>query len=244
MTKQATLYLTGSLRDFLKEKQQKNPPLNIPFELNPSVKDLIESQGIPHTAIFKLEINKEERPLDYNVRDGDKITPYPFEQVDSATLDDIFVSPSKFVLDVHLGKLAKTLRLFGLDTSWNTDRKETEILHLSNQQQRMILSRDIGLLRNGEARYGYWIRATDPDRQIHELFERFNISDHIAPFSRCMKCNGVLEETELSQVEERVPPKVREWHSLFYECRNCHKVYWKGSHYKKLQEKVRSLTSE
>lgn len=244
MTKQATLYLTGSLRDFLKNKQQKSSPLNITFELNPSVKDLIESRGIPHTAIFKLEVNGRERSFDYNVREGDEITPYPFEKVDATTLDDIFSSPSKFVLDVHLGKLAKTLRLLGIDTSWDADWEESKILHLSNRQKRMILSRNIGLLRNGEARYGYWVRATDPDKQVQELFKRFNISDYISPFSRCMKCNGLLEEVELSQVEERVPPKVQEWHSLFYECLHCRQVYWEGSHYKKLQEKVNRLTPD
>lgn len=230
----------GSLWDFLEPRKDKF--LQIDFELHPSAKDLIESQGIPHTAIFKLEINGRKEDLGYNLRDGDEISIYPFEDVNKDSLDPLFVRPTCFIVDVHLGKLAKTLRLLGFDARSNKQWKEEALIKMSNQERCMIITRDCELLKNGNTQYGYWVRSTDPDRQIRELFERFSLSKQINPFSRCMKCNGKLRTVSLEDVAERVPPKVKEWHSIFFECANCGQVYWKGSHYEKLKKKVKELT--
>jgi uncharacterized protein with PIN domain len=233
----AVLKAIGSTRDFLSDKNSAE----LKFKLHPSVKDLIEAQGIPHTAVFKLEINGREQSFEYNVWDGDEITVYPFEYADIATTDRIFWQPTAFIADLHLGKLAKTLRLLGFDTSFNKNWDDNNIRRQSNQQQRMILSRDIELLKNGKTKFGYWVRSDDPDRQIKELFNRFSLADQINPFTRCMKCNGSLRDVELKKVEDRVPPKVKEWHSDFFQCSDCQQVYWEGSHYKKLKKKVDEL---
>lgn len=228
-----------SLYDFL--EVTKDQSLKIAFELHPSVKDLIESQGIPHTAVFKLEINGKEETLDYNVQDGDKIIAYPFDSVEIDSVDKIYSQPSSFIVDQHLGKLAKTLRLLGFDTSFDKSWNDRDIIQRSNKEQRMILTRDIELLKNGSTNYGYWIRSTNPDQQIKELFKRFILADKINPFTRCMKCNGILHKVNLNEVEDRVPPKVKEWHSDFFECSTCKQIYWRGSHYKKLEQMVNKL---
>ena len=236
--KEATLTAAGALGDFLKTTR----PLELSFELHPSVKDVVESQGIPHTAVHKLFINGTEQDFNYNLRDGDQIIAYPFTHPDSTDVDPIFISPVRFITDVHLGKLTKTMRLLGLDTRSGNNWDDLEIIHQSNKEKCMILTRDLELLKHGNTRYGYWIRATNPDEQINELFDRFALANQVQPFTRCMKCNGLLTETELKEIKGQVPPKVQQWHSKFWTCTKCNQVYWKGSHYKQLQQKVAELT--
>lgn len=242
MNNKAILIANGSLGDFLDLTETHRHIVF--FELHPSAKDLIEAQGIPHTALFKLEINGKEKTLDYNLQDGDEISVYPFETVNKNTFDPIFSSPTSFIVDVHLGKLARTLRLLGFNAQFNTSWDDDDIIRLSNSAHGMILTRDIELLKNGDTKYGYWIRSTDPDQQIKELFQRFSLRNQIKPFSRCMKCNGLLEKVRPDEVEDRIPPKVKKWHSIFYKCSNCGQVYWKGSHFNKLEQKVAALIKQ
>ncbi|WP_138431172.1 Mut7-C RNAse domain-containing protein [Fodinibius saliphilus] len=241
MIKQANLRPIGSLQDFINKNNRPSSTIIVPFSGTPSAKDLVESQGIPHTAISHVKINGMDKPLTFNLSDGDKVTVYPFEEVANSKVPTKFKSPERFIADIHLGKLTKTLRLLGFDTCLNAKWKERDIIRISNEEERMILTRDIGLLRHGDTETGYWIRNTDPDKQIKELFQRFKLSEHILPFSRCMECNGKLSEVALSDIQNRVPPKVQEWHSLFYQCQGCKKIYWKGSHFKDLHLKVEDL---
>ena len=240
ISNKAFLLAIGSLRDFLDIKTSEKQ-LSITFKLHPAVKDVIEAQGIPHTAVFKVDINGTKQSLTYNLRDGDRIVLYPFEAVENNECEPIYVRPKTFIGDVHLGKLVRTLRLLGLDTTFNSNWNEQTIIKRSNAKQRMILTRDLELLQHGQTQYGYWIRATNPSRQVEELFERFELTPYLNPFTRCMKCNGVLRQTDLEPVKEQVPPKVQEWHSTYWQCSICQKVYWKGSHYKKLQQRVKEL---
>ncbi|MGK7369795.1 MAG: Mut7-C RNAse domain-containing protein [Candidatus Halalkalibacterium sp. M3_1C_030] len=233
--------ILGSLTDFLSGESGDHCLLTVYFELNPSIKDLIEAEGIPHTAIFKITVNGIQKGLDYNVASGDKIEAFPFEMVDTKKLDSVYSTPSAFIADGHLTKLGQNLRLLGLDTLIEKDTNDSEIIRRSNRQKRMIVTRDKNLLRHGSAKYGYWVRNEQPDRQLNEILSHFDLRDKLKPFSRCMTCNGLLEETTLSEVSDKVPPKVREWCSQFQRCRSCGKVYWKGSHYEKLKEKVEQL---
>ena len=228
----------GSLNDFLQDESTDMSLLTLPFELNPSVKDLIESKGIPHTAVFKIKVNGVTESPDYNVVSGDEVDIFPYELVDPNNFDPIFSCPSAFLADSHLAKLGRNLRLLGLDTFIAEVSKDRETIQRSNSEKRMILTRDLNLLQQGSTRYGYRVRSEDPDRQLEEVLSRFDLKNRLQPFSRCMACNGFLEETDLDEVRDQVPPKVKEWCDQFHRCTNCGKVYWKGSHYDKLKEKV------
>ncbi|NGP87232.1 Mut7-C RNAse domain-containing protein [Fodinibius halophilus] len=243
MTKQATLRPVASLKDFIKKSSNDISLLSVSFKGTPAVKDLIEAQGIPHTAIFGLKINGERKSLTYNLTGGEEITAYPFEEISKSNLSSEFISPEKFILDIHLGKLTKKLRLFGFNAILNPNFTEQDIIHISNAENRMILTRNIGLLRHGDTQQGYWVRNTDPDKQLRELFNRFELSKNINPFNRCMECNGRLVRVALAEVQEKVPPKVQQKHSLFYQCQECQKVYWQGSHFKDFKKKVDLLQS-
>ena len=218
--------------------------LTISFELSPSAKDLIESKGIPHTAVFKLLVNNHSKTLEYNVTADDEIDIFPLEMAGDENIDPIFTHPSSFIADGHLSKLGRDLRLLGLDTLIAEKYDEKEIIHVSNKAKRMILTRNLSLLQHGSTQYGYWVRNEDPDKQLEEILSRFDLSKSIQPFSRCMSCNGRLVETTLKEVHNDVPPKVREWCDRFHKCNSCGKVYWKGSHYDKLKEKVDRLVEK
>ncbi|MGD8426637.1 MAG: Mut7-C RNAse domain-containing protein [Balneolaceae bacterium] len=238
----ATLIAKGSLGDFLTHPGNS---LTMSFELNPSVKDLVEAHGIPHTAIFRLTANDKAISLDYNVQPGDIISAYPIEWVQvTEDIDPIYLQPSCFVADVHLGKLAKTLRLLGFDTYFDPSWNDHHIIEWSNKEHRMILTRDLDLLKNGHTQFGYWVRNQDPEQQINELLQRFKIKEKAKPFSRCVKCNGLLSEVSLSEVENKVPPKVKLWQSRFFQCADCRQVYWRGAHYEKLHDKVKAIIGD
>lgn len=241
LPKKAYLRACGTLQDFLSKEQQSRELLQLSFELNPSAKDLLEAQGIPHTAVFQLFINGQLNPLNQNIRDGDVLVAYPFSATSQEKIDSVFYSPKSFLADVHLGKLSKTLRLLGIDVQPAIDLSKQEIIQLSNSNKKMILTRNIQLLKNSKTLFGYWVRSTDPDTQVGEIFQRFKIISKVAPFSRCMECNGILQEVPLQKVRGKVPPKVQEWHDAFYKCTTCSRVYWQGSHYQKLKQKVSML---
>lgn len=239
--KQVQLVLLGSLTDFKSAKSQNNLTLEIDFELSPSAKDVIEAQGVPHTAVFKMQINGRKESLDYNIQPGDILEAFPFERVDPENFDRVYSSPYSFIVDGHLASLGRDLRLLGLDTLIEEQLSDLEIIKCSNNEHRMILTRDLNLLKHGSARFGYWVRSTNPKKQLNEILHRFQLRKHMQPFMRCTICNGMLIEVSLEEVADKVPPKVKEWCSEYKQCNRCGKIYWKGSHYEKLKEKVEQV---
>src|SRR4051812_46633307 len=134
---------------------------------------VIESLGVPHTEVGRVEQN------------GTLIRVYP---PSSEPLQD-----PRFVLDEHLGRLAAYLRLLGLDVLHKIPAPDPELAAISNVQDRVLLTRDVGLLKRKEVRRGYFVRATDPRAQALEVMKRFCLIDAIAPFTRCSLCNARLE---------------------------------------------------
>jgi uncharacterized protein len=150
----------------------------------------------------------------------------------------------KFTLDVHLGKLAKSLRLFGFDSYYDTNYNDEEIIFFSLSEGRIILSRDKELLKNKLVIQGYRILSQKPDEQLREVFRQFNLKDHIKPFSRCMECNGLLTEVKKEDVIDRLFPKTREYFQTFIRCTVCDRIFWEGSHYERMKKYIDSLIKD
>lgn len=236
----ATFTIKGSLQDFTcQERIEKS------FHLNPSAKDLIESCGVPQAEVFGLLVNGDAKPFSYNVREGDRLTVIPKENIaESKSTDNIRPVdelPVRFVADVHLGKLTRNLRLLGIDTLYSNSAEDSWIVDTASLEQRAALTRDVGLLKYGKLNYGYWLRSTDPDEQLLEVIQYFNLSENLNPFARCISCNGQLKSVGKEEVEQELPPRVKKSFDHFKKCDNCGKVYWKGSHYEKLLKKVREI---
>lgn len=209
-----------------------------PLHAPASVKDVIESLGVPHPEVDVVTVNGEAADFDYRVRDADQIAVYPrFRNLVVDGLRRVGSDPPRpmrFALDVHLRKLASLLRLAGFDALLLTD--DAEIAAVSARERRVALTRDVGLLKRSIVQHGRWIRNTDPEHQFVEVLERFDIGDEMHPFTRCMECNTPLVAEPLAVVADRLPPGTREAFDEFHRCPGCDRVYWRGSHYARLVE--------
>jgi hypothetical protein len=213
-----------------------------------TVKDVIESFGVPHSEVELIVVNGESVPFSYLVHDGDRIAVYPvFESFDIA--GEVRVRPqplreSKFVLDVHLGRLAAYLRMLGFDALYGNSGRDDELVRISVEQQRILLTRDRGLLRHSAVTHGYFVRQMESRRQLAEVVTRFDLARSFRPFTRCMACNTLLEEIPKEQLESALPPQVARSFEEFHRCPQCGRAYWKGSHYRRMQRWVNELVAQ
>ena len=232
------------LNDFLSENRKK-VSFNYEFKGNPSIKDAIESLGVPHVEVDLILVNGESVDFAYRLREGDDVSVYPvFESMDISPLVRLRAKPLreiKFVLDVHLGKLAKYLRLCGFDTLFNPRFTDPEIVNLSVHEKRIILTRDRQMLKSKLVTHGYWIRSQDPVEQLKELITRFDLKNQVSLFSRCMICNTILEEVKKEDIADRLEPKTRQFFNTFRFCPGCNHIYWNGSHYERMKKFVEGI---
>jgi len=240
----------GQLNDFHSRKamfQETEIGKTIEISVNQSVKDLIESLGVPHCEVDLIIVNGLSVGFDYTVNENDKISVYPeFTVIDIKSLTKlsaILPEEIKFVTDVHLGKLTKYLRLLGFDTFYENDSTDIQLIEISNSEKRILLTRDVGLLKNNRIIYGYWLRNTDPYKQIYEVVNRFHIKNKTKPFTFCLTCNGKISIIKKEKIIERLEPKTIEFFDEFYICDNCRKIYWKGSHLKKMDVLIKRFSS-
>ena len=232
------------LNDFLPPERRK-VRFDHEFQRRASIKDLIEALGIPHTEIDLILVNDDSVDFSYIVRDGDRISVYPmFEAFDIQAASRVRPRPLRviqFVLDVHLGKLARYLRLLGFDTLYRNDYDDAELARLASAEQRILLTRDRDLLKRAVVTHGFFVRATDPRRQIEEVLDRLDLYRTIQPFQRCARCNGLLTAVSRRQVWERLPPQTRRYVEAFWECGQCSQLYWEGSHMPSIRRFIENL---
>ena len=138
---------------------------------------------------------------------------------------------TKFILDVHLGRLAKYLRLCGFDTSFSNLYDDREIIDIAASEKRIILTRDKQLLKGKRVTHGYWIRSQNHNEQLKEIFVRFDLKDRLVLFSRCIRCNTILEEVSQEKIKVRLQADTSRYFSKFMRCPDCDRIYWQGSHY-------------
>jgi hypothetical protein len=231
----------AELRDFL-APARRSGRIDHDFREPGSVKDVIESYGVPHTEVEVILANGQSVDFGYQVVDGDRISVYPvFESFDVSPLVRVRPQPMRevrFVLDVHLGTLARRLRLLGFDCHYRRDASDDDLVTISTTQRRILLTRDLGLLKRKVITHGTFVRATDPREQVREIVRRFQLAERIAPFTRCLACNGPLEAVAKGDVEQRLPPMTRRLYDEFSRCRDCHKIYWRGAHHERLTAMV------
>ena len=232
------------LNDFLAPARRKRA-FAYAFNGTPSVKDAIEAIGVPHTEVDLVLVDGESVDFARRLVGGERVAVYPvFERLDISPVTRLRARPlrqTRFVLDVHLGKLARYLRLLGFDTRYRNDYDDAAIIGLARAELRIILTRDRGLLKHGAVTHGYWVRETAPRQQLAEIVRVFDLRAGAHPFTRCIRCNGELRRVPKSTVAERLPPLVRAHFEEFAQCRDCAAVYWPGSHYDRLRRLVDAL---
>jgi uncharacterized protein with PIN domain len=233
----ANLRFYEELNDFLSEdKRKKDLPYG--FYNHPSVKDAIESFGIPHAEVDLIIANGISIDFNYQLQDGDRIAIYPvLESFDITPIVKLRTKPLrnlKFIADVHLGKLTKYLRMLGFDVLYRNNFEDKEIVDTAQAECRIILTRDIGLLKHKTVTHGYWIRETNPLLQVEEVLNRFDLWEQINPFGRCIHCNGLIKPVPKEKIIHLLPPRTKTYYQAFFQCIGCDQVYWEGSHFKNM----------
>lgn len=241
-----TIRFYEELNDFLPAAARKKD-IDYEFGGRRSVKDLIESFGVPHVEVDLILANGVSVDFSYIVRDGDRISVYPvFESLSIASVTRLRPEPlrdPRFVLDVHLRKLARRLRLMGFDVDYDPDRDDAVLADIAERDGRILLSRDRQLMMRKKVTRGLYVRNIDPEKQVSEVLDRLDLRDRCRPFTRCIECNDLIEELngEEAEREENIPSGVRSWCTEYYRCRGCGRIYWKGSHYEKLLKRVEMI---
>ena len=184
------------LNDFLPDKN-KSKSFDFSFEGNPGIKDIIESFGVPHTEFDLIIVNENSVSFDYKLRNMDFVSIYPvFKNLDISSLSHLMEKPPgnpKFICDVHLGRLSRYLRMLGFDTLYNNKYNSNDIIKLSNEEMRIILTRNVFLLKNNSVVRGYWIRSQEPKYQLIQVINYSDLLSEIKLFYRCSECNGLLK---------------------------------------------------
>jgi len=232
------------LNDFLPEEKRKTE-IEHSYIDRTSVKDMIESLGVPHTEIDLILVNGKSVNFNYIVNDGDYISVYPvFESLNISDVQHLRANPlrePKFIADVHLGKLSRYLRMLGFDITYKNDFNDDDIVQISLKEKRTILTKDRGILKRTEVTHGCWVRSFNVEEQIVEVIKRFDLKNLIKQFSRCMECNTLLELVPKEEILEQIPPKVSASQQLFSICPYCKKIYWEGTHHRKMNAFIQSL---
>jgi hypothetical protein len=228
----------AELNDFL-PAESRGRELTRQFAVSGSVKDFVESFGIPHTEVDLVLVNGESVDFTHRVSDGDRVSVYPvFESLDISSVSRVRPAPLRmlrFLLDVHLGRLAAYLRMAGFDALYCNQASDPELAKIVSSEGRVLLTRDRYLLMRTAVERGYWVRSTEPREQLLEVVRRFDLAGSLRPFTRCLECNTRLEEISREAVWERLPPAVRD-KDVFRICPGCQRVYWEGSHHERMSK--------
>jgi uncharacterized protein with PIN domain len=242
--RQATVRLYGSLNDFLPPARRGHEFVH-PFNGRPTVKDVLESLGVPHVELDVVLVDGVPVLLSHQLEGGERLAAYPaFHTLDVEGLVRVAPpapEPLRFVLDVGLGRLAGLLRMLGFDALWRNDWPDALLARVSRDEVRYLLSRDVGLLKRAEVVHGYFPRATGPEAQLVEVARRFRLGAHLRPFSRCLECNVPVQPLPPAGAAGRVPGRVQARFTTFHECPACGRVYWEGSHHARMQQWVARL---
>lgn len=222
------------LNEFLSPGKRKTE-FEYRFSGRPSVKDAIEAIGVPHVEVDLILVNGRSVDFSEKLCDEDRVSVYPvFETIDITSVTRLRPKPLrelKFILDVHLGRLAKYLRLCGFDSLFSQFFEDREIIETALSEKRIILTRDKQLLKDRRVTHGYWIRSQNHYEQLREVFVRFDLKDRMMLFARCISCNTLLEEVDKEDIKDRLLADTSRYFSKFTICPGCDRIFWEGSHY-------------
>jgi uncharacterized protein with PIN domain len=237
----------AELNDFL-PRESRGLTLRRPFRPHQTVKDVLEATGIPHTEVDLIVVNGEAKDFAHRPAPGDRIAAYPmFEALEIGSTARLRPAPlrdTRFVVDINLGRLARLLRLLGFDVWFSVDADDETLVDISHTQRRILLTRDRGLLKLRVITHGLFVHSDDPEAQALEVIRRLDLGERLAPFTRCMRCNGELVAVEKDEVIDRLEPLTRRYYSDFVRCTDCSQIYWPGSHHEKLLNLVARLRKQ
>lgn len=227
----ATFRFHEGLERFL-ARERRNQAFSYSCARAATLKNAVEALGVPHTEVGAVSVNGEPATLQRIVREGDVVEIRPFER--DETVPDLI-----FLADAHLGGLARFLRMLGFDTLHRNAFDDAEIRRLARDEDRIVLTRDRELLKCREIRRGCYVRSLKPEAQLAEVSERYGLVGRARPFTLCLRCNLPLRTADRQDVARRVPDAVLALHQAFSHCAGCDRIYWPGTHYQRMRQRLR-----
>ena len=234
----ATFRFHDELNGFL-SPMRREIEFSVSCARNATTKHMIEALGVPHTEVELITVHGAVAGFDRLLQDGDRVAVYPgLGATDAAPrgyLREWPLEATRFIADVHLGGLARLMRMAGFDTLCHHDLRDRDIANIAISEARIVLTRDRDLLMLRDIIHGCYVHALRPEQQFVEIMGRLKLSDRVHPFSLCLECNTPLQATDKSQVLERLPPSVQACHDHFTSCPHCGRVFWQGSHWRRMR---------
>ena len=210
-----------------------------------TTKHMIESLGVPHTEVELLLVNGESVGFDRLLGDGDRVAVYPtFEALDIVPLLRVRERPlrvTRFIVDAHLGGLARLLRMSGFDTLHDKYFVDDEIERISRAEGRIVLTRDRDLLKRRGITHGCYMHAVRSAQQLREIVDRLDLARSSRPFTLCLHCNAPLRSIDKAQAAPRLPPTILAHHDRFSTCDACDRIFWEGSHWRRMRSMLDGL---
>lgn len=208
-----------------------------------SIKDAIEACGVPHPEVDLILIDGKPVDFDYVIAGNAEIEVCPpgVQYPHSGDKRLQVITMTRFVTDGHLGKLTRNLRLLGFDVAYDSRAEDGQLLDVMERETRALLTRDRRLLMHAIVKTGYCPRSQNADEQTIEVLRRFNLGFSLAPFSRCLRCNALLEPAEKEKVIGQLEPLTKIYYNDFRRCTGCAQIYWSGSHFTRLQKRLEEI---
>jgi len=234
----------GDLNIFLGSKVG-DPVIERPLAEKTSIKDVIESCGVPHPEVDLILVDDQTVGFDHTLANDAKVEIFPVENqgTDRTETQLQTIGITSFVADGHLGGLTRNLRLLGFDVAYPKSADDRQLLEVMVRENRALLTRDRRLLMHAIVQHGYYPRSQNANEQTIEVVRRFDLSELIAPFTRCLRCNALLEEATKAEVIDELEPLTKIYYDQFRRCPDCKQIYWPGSHFSKLQKRIEEIRS-
>jgi len=224
----------GDLRYFLKRafgEREVRRELSEPT----SVKDIVESCGVPHPEVDRILVEGAAVDFHHVLRKDSGVDVYPVGTVNLPGEPLQHPHVDRFIADGHLGKLTRNLRLLGIDVAYDNQLHDPQLLDVMQSDRRALLTRDRRLLMHRVVIDGYCPRSSEPMTQTVEVVRRFHLSGDLKPFTRCLHCNGLLQQVDKAAVIDQLEPLTRIYYEEFRSCTICGRIFWRGSHFSKLE---------
>ena len=138
--------------------------------------------------------------------------------------------PPRFALDAMLGRLARWLRVLGLDATWSADIADAALVRHALDEGRWLLTRDRALSEEWRVPRIHLVESEQPLEQLREIFDAFALREGVQLFARCTRCNAPIEALLRALAAPHVPPGVLARNERFWRCPRCERIYWEGSH--------------
>ena len=240
----ATFRFYEELNDFLPPARRRCD-FSVVCARAATTKHMIEALGVPHTEVELILVDGESVGFERVLRDGERVAVYPkFEALDVTPLLRVREQPlrvTRFIADAHLGGLAHLLRMMGFDTLYENAFDDPQIERLARDGGRIVLTRDRELLKRRSISHGCYVHALRSEPQLREIFERLDLARSARPFTMCLACNAPLVPIDKAQALPKLPPKVRVLYERFTTCTVCQRVFWEGSHWRRMRAIADSL---